>query len=214
MNKSILISIQPHNVVNILNGKKTLELRYSIPKDFIGWVYIYCTNTKSIYSDVLVLWSDEIRQLYRNTPKFAIEPFAAATGDNIIINGMIVARFWLENYATLFFDKYNFDEYGDFWAIDKNDKYVFGADIELKSCFQISKLKEPPKYAWYIKDLQIFDTPLQLSSVYRTTFFDKPFKINSLQNGQRIDRNKWLKMAEVKKAPQSWMYVYVKEDSK
>ena len=46
MSKSIMISIKSEHVVNILNGKKTLELRKSVPKDFVGWVYIYVTKAK------------------------------------------------------------------------------------------------------------------------------------------------------------------------
>lgn len=46
MTKSLMISIQPKHLVNILNGNKTLELRKTVPKDFKGWVYIYCTKGK------------------------------------------------------------------------------------------------------------------------------------------------------------------------
>ena len=40
MTKSLMISIQPEHAYNIINGKKTLELRTWIPKDY-GWVYVY-----------------------------------------------------------------------------------------------------------------------------------------------------------------------------
>ena len=44
MTKSLMLSIRPEHLVNILNGNKTLEIRKTVkPKDFIGWVYIYCT---------------------------------------------------------------------------------------------------------------------------------------------------------------------------
>ena len=48
MEKELMISIQPKHLVNILNGFKTLELRKTVPKDFKGWVYIYCTKGKDI----------------------------------------------------------------------------------------------------------------------------------------------------------------------
>lgn len=41
MTKSLMISIRPQYAGNILRGKKTLELRTWIPKDYIGWVYVY-----------------------------------------------------------------------------------------------------------------------------------------------------------------------------
>ena len=46
MTKSLMISIQPQHAVNILNGDKTLELRTWIPKDYVGWVYVYVTKGK------------------------------------------------------------------------------------------------------------------------------------------------------------------------
>ena len=43
--KSILISIKPKYVADILNGKKTLEIRKSMPKCELPIdVYIYCTK--------------------------------------------------------------------------------------------------------------------------------------------------------------------------
>ena len=48
--KAILLSINPEHALNILNGKKTLELRKRVPKGFIGWVYVYVTKGKIISS--------------------------------------------------------------------------------------------------------------------------------------------------------------------
>ena len=46
MRKSILMSIKPQYVAKILNGEKTIEIRKRFPKDYVGWVYIYCTKGK------------------------------------------------------------------------------------------------------------------------------------------------------------------------
>src|SRR5690554_5136784 len=48
MTKSLMISIRPQHAFNILNGKKTLELRTWIPKDYVGWVYVYVTKGKRL----------------------------------------------------------------------------------------------------------------------------------------------------------------------
>ena len=45
--KSILLSIKPKWVAKILNGEKTIEVRKKFPKDYKGWVYIYCTKDKT-----------------------------------------------------------------------------------------------------------------------------------------------------------------------
>ena len=44
--KEIVISIRPEYALNILNGSKTLELRKSVPKGYVGWVYGYVTKGK------------------------------------------------------------------------------------------------------------------------------------------------------------------------
>ena len=45
--KAIVISIKPRFVADILNGKKTIEIRKSIPKCKLPMdVYIYCTKDK------------------------------------------------------------------------------------------------------------------------------------------------------------------------
>ena len=46
--KSILLSIKPKYVAEILNGEKTIEVRKRFPKDYKGWVYIYCTKEDSL----------------------------------------------------------------------------------------------------------------------------------------------------------------------
>ena len=44
--KAILMSIRPQWVAKILNKEKTLEIRKHFPKDYVGWVYVYCTKGK------------------------------------------------------------------------------------------------------------------------------------------------------------------------
>ena len=42
--KAILLSIKPEWIAKILNGKKTVEVRKKFPKDYVGWVYLYCSK--------------------------------------------------------------------------------------------------------------------------------------------------------------------------
>ena len=67
MSKAILISIKPKWVAKILNGEKNIEIRKRFPKDYVGWVYIYCTKDKK-YANLI------------NRGGF--------------LTGMVVARFW------------------------------------------------------------------------------------------------------------------------
>ena len=74
--KAILISIRPQWVAKILNGEKTIEIRKKFPKDYIGWVYIYCTKDKK-YANlinrggfltgmvVVRFWCDKVEPAYK-----------------------------------------------------------------------------------------------------------------------------------------------------
>lgn len=72
--KAILISIKPQWVAKILNGEKTIEIRKKFPKDFVGWVYIYCTKDKK-YANLI------------NRGGF--------------LTGMVVARFWCDKVEEI-----------------------------------------------------------------------------------------------------------------
>lgn len=77
--KEILMSIKPQWVEKILNGEKTIEIRKRFPKDFAGWVYIYCTKAKPY------ICKDDDGIIYEWKEK---------TDD--MLNGKIVARFWCD----------------------------------------------------------------------------------------------------------------------
>ena len=72
--KSILMSIKPQWVAKILNGEKTIEIRKKFPKDYVGWVYIYCTKGKTTFEKTLVRYHD----------------------------GEVVARFWCDKVEEIF----------------------------------------------------------------------------------------------------------------
>lgn len=78
MSKAILMSIQPKWVCEILNGNKTIEVRTKFPKDYVGWVYIYCTKDKK-YANLI------------NRGGF--------------LTGMVVARFWCDKVEETFFQQ-------------------------------------------------------------------------------------------------------------
>src|SRR5690606_1761593 len=83
MTKSLMLSIQPKHLVNILNGYKTLELRKTVPKDFKGWVYIYCTKSKK---DILHKYKD----------KYYTNHYLTFTDSAEVLNSKVVARFWFD----------------------------------------------------------------------------------------------------------------------
>ena len=137
MNKELLISIHPQHAVNILNGKKTLELRKSVPKDYVGWVNVYVTKGK---------------------------PYIRKLGDNYFtecskvdvykLNGKVAFRFWFDEFEYI----------AEFSAREMLINVLDRLSITKKELKNY--LKGKYGYAWHIKKLEIFDTPKELSDFY------------------------------------------------
>jgi len=172
MTKSLMISIQPKYLVNILNGYKTLELRKTVPKDFKGWVYIYCTKGKPYLGKN----HDGNIGLY-NIPAFG---HYNKSGD---LNGKVVARFWFDEYTKIDNDVLVTIANETEWSSEETDtnELLKNACISIYDALEYSKGKD--LYAWHIKKLEMFDTPLSLSAFYS----DK---------------------GSLKRPPQSWQYIY------
>ena len=79
--KVIMMSIRPEWVAKILNGEKTIEIRKRFPKDYVGWVYIYCTKGK--------------------TTTINLETLLFDNPQNAIRNGKVVARFWCDKVEEI-----------------------------------------------------------------------------------------------------------------
>lgn len=90
MNKSILLSIKPEFVSKILNGEKTIEVRKKFPKDFKGWVYIYCTKAKPT---IEWYWEKGKKEIY--------ELCYGKRNYNYCLNGKVLARFWCDNVEEI-----------------------------------------------------------------------------------------------------------------
>lgn len=134
--KAILLSIKPEWLVKILNKEKTIEVRKKFPKDYVGWVYLYCSKSKPY--------------LTRETAAFIYGY------DNEPLNGKVVARFWCDKVETLGI------KYGKGWETDT----MTIKEIEQKSCLDRFKLYDYLKgkngFAIHISKLEIFDKPREL----------------------------------------------------
>ena len=139
--KSIVISINPEHALNILKGDKTRELRKSVPKDFIGWVYVYVTKGNP-HPDHNVF-------LYENQK----------------LNGTIPFRFWFDWYDKLTKDIMSKAEIKYVSRIYTDEKYVledaFLTKEELLNCDNGKNL-----YAWHISKVEVFDKPMELGEFY------------------------------------------------
>jgi hypothetical protein len=120
-----------------------------------------------------------------------------------LLNGKVVASFEFDEWDITPFDiRYQPFE-------NKRHKGYCFSDRELKElCLTEQQLldygKGKPLYAWHIKDLQVFDEPVELGELYKDwDIFDTD------SNGKYVGDYVQV-ISVVKKAPQSYQYVYYK----
>lgn len=200
MTKYLLISIQPQHVYNILIGKKTLELRKSVPKNFEGWVYIYCTKTKPYLYDRLsndYKWALDMKEYQGRIPhKYELNS-SEYFNQFDRLNGTVVARFWFDEYDKLLYVKDRFYERSYEWCYKK----------QRKSCLTDEQIhlygKGKDLYAWHINKLEVFDKPMFLSELYGDFAFSDTDEYGRQHTPFHIP-------IPLKRPPQSWMYVCIK----
>lgn len=177
---SILLPVRPEWLVKILNGEKTIDIRKTMPKCRLPIdVYLYCCKSKK------KLFFDKVYNKYmygEDTPKDRFNS----------LNGKVVAKFTLNKVDDLSRYAYNF-----------KDNFFY--EILNKACVNTNYLQKytknrPILFAWYIDNLQIFDTPKELKDFYVE---DKAYN-NCF--GWIVDENE--KRVPLKKAPQSWCYCW------
>lgn len=145
--ESILMSIRPRHVANIFNGLKIRENRKRFPKDYRGWVYIYCTkgNHKLVkpkdYNKYLLFTKGALNSTKEKS-----------------LNGKVVARFYCDNVDMVY--DYYLEEICALFCLTNDEllKYAGGTYDKLDDL-----------YAIHITRLEIFDTPKELSEFRRKT---------------------------------------------
>lgn len=202
MIKALMVPIRPEHAVNILNGKKTLDLRTWIPKGYVGWVYVYVTKGKPYLTEVC---ADE----YWNT---IYQTFNIPHFGDIDLNGKVVARFWFDEYYT-----YHHYNHGVGLYNDDAEYNVMYDDLD-KLCLEYREIENYGKgktlYAWHIKKLEIFDEPKQLSDFYkRIDGLDENggFILGNLKDGEFVTIPELKKKYLLSKAPRKMVWVYTKE---
>lgn len=140
--KAIILSVQPQWVGAILNGKKTIEIRKSVPKGFNGDVYIYCTK-----SPVLNTYIANGKRWYLINDD--------GGGGYTRLNGKVVAKFTLNKWQEI----NNEPSYYDEWF-----KYRETSCVSFNEWYEYFTWgKNGGGFAWQIDNLVIFDTPISLS---------------------------------------------------
>ena len=131
--KAIMMSIRPQYVAKILNKEKTIEIRKKFPKDYVGWVYIYCTKSGEVFKN-----SDNHYSAYKNRSKRIYK--------GRLSNCAVVARFWCDKVVEF----YDFD-----------DDLCKKACLDRGE--MLDYLGNKNGTAIHISDLEIFDKPKEIS---------------------------------------------------
>ena len=220
MAKSILISIKPCYVADILNHKKTIEVRKSMPKcDLPIDVYIYCTkdNPYLFESD----WSDnegrccvvpaelnKAIEYVKSKPYYGKEhldcpyvlygtPYGNLFEKRKYYNGKVVAKFTLNKVEEMPFSKRQKQ-----W----NNELECGCKLTYTELCDYLQYKTG--YAWHISNLAIFDRPRELSEFKHWVFYKKCDKCpyGKCENDYGLC-SQCCEIKSLTKAPQSWYYV-------
>lgn len=195
------MSIRPEWVAKILNGEKTIEIRKKFQKDYVGWVYIYCTKGKL---DCFV----NGRCYTRNKPtnKEWYKKFPHIT----YLNGKVVARFWCDKVEEI---KLPYTKFGTNERVNGEFERTLQTEtmdeetLLNKSClseeeiYKYLNFKHSPNYcgtAIHITKLEILDKPKEISKFCGT----KRYFVGC---GNAIDKTP--RYAQLHHAPQSWCYI-------
>lgn len=197
--KAILMSIKPKWVAKILNGEKTIEIRKKFPKDYVGWVYIYCTKSKPY-----------ITGIYNHENKIVYGDIGNKRHN---INGKVVARFWcdkVEEIKELYEQGETMYDWNEYLKVSSMTYKEF---LD-KSCLSERELHDYLKYLEYEKDiygyaihitkLEIFDKPKEISEFMKVSCKGCPF-----ENTQTCHNDITGRYCRLTRAPQSWCYVEV-----
>lgn len=216
--KSVLISIQPKWCEKIAIGEKTVEIRKTRPKlDVPFKVYIYCTNTRPY-----LVWGDVFRGNWE-TEFTHLSGYNRKEAERIwdVFNGKVMGEFVCNNLTYI---EAGYDTNGD--------KHLYNiAFVEQRMCIPYNELHEYlyksrencGGWAWHISNLEIYDTPKELSEFrvidneavknceYRIqtyySFTDTGYIKNGMACGYKDDWCDKCKTKPLSKPPQSWCYV-------
>lgn len=152
--KAVLISIQPKWVEKIANGKKTIEVRKTAPKQVPFKCYIYCTYPKK---PAYTLWLNR-----RTKNKFL--------ADGKVIGEFVCDKVFLLHPYT--YDGGNADRerrklIQTFEGSSKENEILTATCLTQDEMFDYIGAGNYG-YGWHISDLKIYDKPKELSEFFTT----------------------------------------------
>ena len=166
--KAIMISVKPKYVADILNGRKTIEIRKTCPARFKNLKPYECANPIDVY---IYCTKDNVETLFKSREQLGKEYYdyvcLSKKGkdynlflNDINLNGKVVAKFTLNKVEEI---ETRQDRYKEFVFYE----ILFDvSDLLKKSCLDYYELDNylcgEKGYAWHISNLEIFDEPQEL----------------------------------------------------
>ena len=186
MEKVILMSIHSNPLINILNEDKLREIRKKFPKDYRGWIYLYCCKGGA---PVFIPWEFEVEKQEDGTYK-ALTDFEKG-------NGKVVARFWCDGVDNInvVFEKYCAGDLSQEGLLDYSCLSFDELHDYLNGYSGARKIGK----AIHITRLEVFDKPKPLSD-----FRKVGYETLQYQTMRTSEADKW----RLTRAPQSWQYVF------
>lgn len=179
MSKAVMISIRPKWCAKIIIGRKTMELRKSVPKLEVPFkCYIYCTSGHPYISV-------KGGNLDRDTVR---------TNTVGRCNGKVIGEFVCD-YILQRCEMANADIAEQQSCVRREDIY-----------FKYSEEGKHYIYGWHISDLKIYDAPKELIE-FHTWKKCKSCSKSGYESTACIYDENCMIPAAITKAPQSWCYV-------
>ena len=200
--KSILLSIKPEWLAKILNKDKTIEVRKKFPKDYVGWVYLYCSKgNKKNWHLIEVVDTDITKIEYEYDYYIGSEGYL-----DWCLEGKVVARFWCDKVEEIVLNKNHF--VNEQYSTDELDY----EELLKQSCLTYKELDDYLQceigFAIHISKLEIFDEQKELSEFKRWKAVDVDV-IPDL-SGCSIDGYEFASHYDyvpLTKAPQNYCYI-------
>ena len=162
MPKVVLLPIAPKEAETVLNEKATVLVKKHFPKNYTGWVYLYCTKKKPYLYDFRKLCAE-----------FRTEKVRQKYFDNLILNGKVVAAIWCGKVGHF--------EFGGYGPINPDIGYFFDNGSKLEKDFMTEKCSLSidescdrfgcgEGYAIHITKLFKFPYPCSIYEMHRVGF--------------------------------------------
>lgn len=201
--KPVLISIRPQWCEKIVNGKVTIEVRKSAPKEFPFKAYIYCTKAKSKWQ-----YSD-YEGAYVNSKDEIVYAQQHIIGEFICDKIYPIKAERYDGGSTECSRKTVFT----LLPAEEHDALLNATQLTNEEIFAYLGGEGKWGYAWHISDLKIYDKPKELSEFYRPCPIENKDCENCIRYGKPhkwdFDEKQGLIYCtrRLSRPPQSWQYV-------